>query len=205
MTSTRRRGAELEAAIHAAVLTQLDEVGYAGLTFEGVAAAAGTSKPVLYRRWPTRAAMVVSAFVGRVRSRVLDVPDTRSLSGDLEALLGSVGAALHDADRRTVLSLIAEITDDAGDELRDILFRFGADSAAPVVERAVARAELGPEPLPRWVLALPFDLARHDVLVVGTLSNDRIAEIVAGIVVPLWRMYSRGEGVIADGPAGTRS
>ena len=33
----------------------LFEKGYAGLTIDGVAAAAGVSRPTIYRRWPSKA------------------------------------------------------------------------------------------------------------------------------------------------------
>ncbi|QUH04006.1 TetR/AcrR family transcriptional regulator [Saccharopolyspora erythraea] len=59
---TRRRGEALETAIHAAVLAELDEVGYARLTVEGIAARARTGKAALYRRWSSKQDMVVAAL-----------------------------------------------------------------------------------------------------------------------------------------------
>ncbi|MGV0599856.1 helix-turn-helix domain-containing protein, partial [Mycolicibacterium pulveris] len=54
----RRRGEELDGAIRTAVLRLLAEHGPAGVTMEAVAAAARTSKPVLYRRWPDAATLL---------------------------------------------------------------------------------------------------------------------------------------------------
>ena len=51
-----------EAAIFEVVLKQLAEVGYVDLSIDRVAAGAGTSKPVIYRRWPTRARLVSAAL-----------------------------------------------------------------------------------------------------------------------------------------------
>ena len=48
--ATRRSGEELREAILDAVLCELFDRGYAGLTFDGVAHRAHTSKPVIYRR-----------------------------------------------------------------------------------------------------------------------------------------------------------
>jgi len=53
----RRRGAALEAAILDAAWAELVAAGYAGLTMEAVAARAQTSRPVISRRWPDRAAI----------------------------------------------------------------------------------------------------------------------------------------------------
>src|ERR671937_754114 len=66
---TRRRGAALEAAILDATWTELAAVGYERLSMEGVAARAGTSKAVLYRRWPNRADLL--ALLRRARDQAL--------------------------------------------------------------------------------------------------------------------------------------
>jgi len=58
----RRRGALLERALLQAAWDELASVGYARLSMDGVAARAHTSKTVLYRRWPNRAALVVAAM-----------------------------------------------------------------------------------------------------------------------------------------------
>ena len=50
----RRRGAELEQALLEATWAELTEVGYGALTFNAVAQRAGTSRTVVYRRWPTK-------------------------------------------------------------------------------------------------------------------------------------------------------
>ena len=86
MTATRRRGAELDDAIYRAVFDELVDHGYVGLTFEGVARRAQTSKPVLYRRWPNRLDMVVAALTS-ASDDVIQASDTGSLAGDVEATL----------------------------------------------------------------------------------------------------------------------
>src|SRR5215469_2809588 len=85
----RRRGKVLEAAIFEIVLRELAETGYVDFTIERVAARAGTSKPVIYRRWPTRARLVYAAL--RASQPVLssEAPDTGTVRGDLMAILRS--------------------------------------------------------------------------------------------------------------------
>jgi len=58
----RRRGQALEHAVYAATLAELTELGYGGLSMEGIAARAGTGKAALYRRWPTKRAVVLAAL-----------------------------------------------------------------------------------------------------------------------------------------------
>src|SRR5580704_17603611 len=60
--TTRRRGEALETALLDAAWEELQAVGYAGLTTEAVADRAGTSRAVIYRRWPKRAELVIAAL-----------------------------------------------------------------------------------------------------------------------------------------------
>lgn len=83
---TRRRDDVLLAAIREAVRAETEENGYAGVSFEGVARRAKTSKPVLYRRFPSRAHMVADAFISHITGS-LRAPSTGTLRGDLEAIL----------------------------------------------------------------------------------------------------------------------
>ena len=58
----RPRDPGIERAILAATFAQLIEVGYAALSIEAVAAAAGVGKTTIYRRWPAKRDLVVSAL-----------------------------------------------------------------------------------------------------------------------------------------------
>jgi AcrR family transcriptional regulator len=57
----RPRDTGLDAAILAAAVGQLAERGYAGMSIEGVAAAAGTSPPSLRRRYSDKLALAVAS------------------------------------------------------------------------------------------------------------------------------------------------
>ena len=93
----RRRGEELDAAIRAAVLELLVEQGPGGVTMEAVAAAARTSKPVLYRRWADRATLLRDTLL---RTAIAAIPheDTGSYRGDMLAVLRG-WAALFSGER----------------------------------------------------------------------------------------------------------
>jgi len=60
---SRRRGEVLERALYQATLAELTEVGYGGLTMEGIAARAHTGKAALYRRWASKCELVHAALV----------------------------------------------------------------------------------------------------------------------------------------------
>ena len=82
----RRRGQLLFEAIFEATVAELAETGYAGLAMERIAARARTSKASLYRRWPSRADLVVDA-IRHCSPELSHPPDTGNLREDLLSLL----------------------------------------------------------------------------------------------------------------------
>lgn len=86
---SRNRGRPLDrsrdTAILAAAMEILAEIGYDRLTMDLVAARARAGKAALYRRWPSKAELVVNALARH--SPCMPEPDTGTLRGDLEAIL----------------------------------------------------------------------------------------------------------------------
>lgn len=84
----RKRDHTRDAEILDATLEVLAEVGYTGMTMDMVAVRAKAGKATVYRRWPSKAELVLDAVARMKRSQVdLDgLPDTGSLRGDLLAL-----------------------------------------------------------------------------------------------------------------------
>ncbi|MGV0039094.1 TetR/AcrR family transcriptional regulator [Mycobacterium colombiense] len=74
-----------EAEILAVTLALLQEHGYDQLTVDAVANAARASKATVYRRWPSKAELVLAAFIEGVR-QVAVPPNTGTLRGDLLSL-----------------------------------------------------------------------------------------------------------------------
>jgi AcrR family transcriptional regulator len=66
----------------AVTLRLLQEHGYDRLTVDAVAATARASKATVYRRWPSKAELVLAAFIEGIR-QVAVPPDTGTLRGDL--------------------------------------------------------------------------------------------------------------------------
>jgi AcrR family transcriptional regulator len=74
-----------EAELLEVTLRLLQQEGYDGLTLDAVAATARASKATVYRRWPTKAELVLAAFIEGVR-QVAVAPETGTLRGDLMQL-----------------------------------------------------------------------------------------------------------------------
>lgn len=152
MASTRARRAPggpvlqeaVTDAIRSAMFEELAAVGYGGLTVEAVAKRAGAGKAALYRRWPSKQAMVLD-LVTQVATSKADAPDTGTLRGDVLAFLSINAQALsHPLMSRIVPDLLAEGS--RNPELAAILLeQVGAtrrQKAATILHRAIERGEL---------------------------------------------------------------
>lgn len=187
-TGTRRRGAELEQAILDATWAELNEVGYTALTIEAVAKRAGTSKPVIYRRWPSRAALVVSAW-GRRQPIRPSSPDLGSLRADLLWMFSRIASRMDGMMTQTMAGVMAEAFKHP--EVQALLReRFDSGPLTKniwrIVDNAVARGELKPVQLPRRVLQLPLDLIRSEAITCGTpVSEEMLASMVDDVFIPL--------------------
>lgn len=191
MATMRRRGVELQQAIYAAVLDELAARGYAGLTFDGVAARAGTSRPVLYRRWASKAEMVLAAVVvSEPPSQESELADAGSFAADLSNVIRFIAERFATVGRQTALGLLSELNADATERLVAAAFARGSQLLEPCLDRARARGEIGPGEIPAHVLALPLELTRHDLLLRGDLPAPRIRDIVDDLVIPALQAYS---------------
>ena len=186
----RRRGVELEDAILDAAWDQLVQNGYAEFTIDAVAARAGTSRTVVYRRWPTRQELVRAAIArAGLRDRPA-TPDTGTLRGDLIALL--------DIANRTRVGFAAALSVHLGGyfaetgtslaDLREVFLGGSATAMDVIVERAIARGEIDAARLTPRIAALPFDLFRHDAMMtLKPVPPETVAEIIDTIYLPLVR------------------
>jgi AcrR family transcriptional regulator len=87
----RRLDPARDAAILQAALQGLSELGYDRLSMDEIAARAHAGKGALYRRWPSKAALIVDAIIAwRERLAPITVPDTGTLLGDFDALISAV-------------------------------------------------------------------------------------------------------------------
>lgn len=88
VTQTADRAAEpspwspRETELLAVTLQLLQEHGYDRLTVDAVAATARASKATVYRRWPSKAELVLAALIESIR-QVAVPPETGTLRGDL--------------------------------------------------------------------------------------------------------------------------
>jgi AcrR family transcriptional regulator len=186
----RRRGEELEAALLDAAWDELVEVGFGKLTMESVAARAKTGVAVLYRRWPRKDDLVIAAIARYRQTHPVDVPDTGSLREDLLALLSVLGEG-GIGFTAVIGAAFAGLLADAGLTPAQARARLVGDRplwSLEIYRRAHERGEIDLGSIPEAVLAMPFDLIRHDlIMTLKPVPRERLVAIVDDLFLPLVR------------------
>ena len=138
----RPRDPQIDAAVLDATISVLRASGYGGLTLEEVARTAGTTKPAIYRRWPSRQRLVLAAL-GR-RLGATRAPDTGCTLCDLDECLKVFVAAFRRMPAGVLASLFADCAGDA--DLRaafmSALFEPPRAAVRETLERAHDRGDL---------------------------------------------------------------
>ena len=182
----RRRGAELDVAIRSAVLVVLAERGSTGVTMEAVAAAAGTSKAVLYRRWPDGSTMLRDTLL-RTATAAIPSTDTGSYRGDMLAVLQGWVTLFTGPEGPALKAVIAAATQDPAlaEAFRTDVIGWRKDEMAALLKRGIARGEVRAD--------VPIDIARelgqsvlwHRLLITGDPISDELAiRLVDEVLVP---------------------
>jgi AcrR family transcriptional regulator len=139
----RPRDPRIDDAVLRATVELLAETGYPGLLVSAIAERAGTSKPAIYRRWPSKAHLVHEAVfpIGAATT----IPDTGSLPEDLREMVRRTMAFLTTPAARSALpGLVGEMASDP--TLHSALLERFADifagGLAEWLERATGRGEV---------------------------------------------------------------
>lgn len=132
------RVARSRAAVLAATVDLLGEVGHRGTTIEAVAERSGVAKTTVYRHWPTRAALLVDAFASLVEGH--EPPDTGDLRADLTAVGSGLAAKLADPGWSRVMATLLDAAESDPElaELSAALTDQRRRAARTVLERAQA-------------------------------------------------------------------
>lgn len=174
-----------EAELLAVTLQLLQEHGYDRLTVEAVATTARASKATIYRRWPTKAELVLAAFIEGTRETAVP-PDTGSLRGDL-LQLGEMIRAHVGAHAGTIRAVMVETARSA--ELAAMLQRQFLDERKAVMEevlaQAVARGEIDAASVTEdlWDVLAGY-LIYRTVLAGRSPSHRTVGDLVDDVIIP---------------------
>lgn len=183
----RKRSEESRLAILSAAFQLVGEVGYAGLTVEGIAARSGAGKQTIYRWWPSKADVLLDALATKADLHI-PIPDEGSYAGDLRAFLAAsfrVGRDRRVVDVLRALMAHAQIDDEFGERFRESFLQRRRDALGVIVEHAKERGDLPPVPLPGTVADIVFGVIWYRVLATRQPADDRlIDELVTTLAGP---------------------
>jgi AcrR family transcriptional regulator len=187
----RPRDPQIDAAVLGATIAALGESGYARLSLDDVARRAGTTKPAIYRRWPSRQRLVLDALATRLGPA--RAPDTGCTLCDLDECLKVFVAAFRRMPPDVIGPLFADCAGDR--ELRDLfmatLFDPPRAAVRETLDRAHARGDLRDDVDRDLVLDLTGSLIHYRTLFGHAATTD--AEIERAVEALL-------QGIAADYP-----
>lgn len=183
-----RRGldAARDAEIRAAALELLAERGYDRLTVEAIAERARAGKATIYRRWPSKAALVVDAL-NQLRPPPEEPPDTGSLAGDVGALV-EASLPLGPPPFQVVCGMAPALHQDPelAAAFRDAFVEPRRALLRQVLERAVTRGEVPPRRDLDLVTSVLPAMMLHRVVFAGEAPDQKYARaVVDRVLLPL--------------------
>ncbi|GAB6092710.1 TetR/AcrR family transcriptional regulator [Furfurilactobacillus curtus] len=192
MADKRRRGAELERAIFSATIKILDEEGLQGLTFQKVAERAGTSKPVLYRRWNSPLELVVAAIrepVVKVRGSFRDYETTgNSLAEDLFQLLQHFAEMISQYRQPFVATTLTALSQ-SNNIQRTLGVAEDSDlvSLDRVLQRARTRGEAVRADISRKAKLIAFEQIRYEGLFIQkSIEDEDLRTLINDVLLRLF-------------------
>ena len=181
----RPRSKEADSAILRAATALLAERGLGGMSIEEVAARAGVGKATIYRRWPSRGALALDAFLAEFLGQQ-PTPDTGTLRGDLLAALRAWVRSVTQTSAGPMLAgLIAEAQQDAGlaAAWRDRVVEPIRAQHAVMIDRAIARGEIPARTDKDVVLDMLYGPAYHRLLHGHRPLTEKFARQVVDLLV----------------------
>jgi AcrR family transcriptional regulator len=181
---------ERESEIFTAVVALLVEAGYDKLTFDAVATTVRASKATLYRRWPTKADLVLDAVAAQLTpGPAAEDDDTGSLRTDLLAQACAPGGLCDDSP--AVLGALVPAMHRDADLFAAFRQRFvqpKLDRALAAFERARERGEVGADADLHLLATTLSAICVHDMFVFDIHATpERVAHVIDSVVLPAAR------------------
>jgi AcrR family transcriptional regulator len=186
----RKRDAARDGIILEAALTVLAAQGYEGMTIDMVAAEAGMARATVYRRWATKADLVLDA-VSRMSQGDVDLgqlPDTGSLRGDMTAMI----LPLDDQEQQVRIQAMVGLLSLANADQRLAEAATGAgigpwiEASRILIQRAVDRGEYPPADVGTLAEIIPMMCVSRAVQRLPITREFSLA-LIDGVIIPALR------------------
>jgi AcrR family transcriptional regulator len=179
----RPRDPRIDGAVLRATVELLGQTGYAALSVDAIARRAATSKPAIYRRWPSKAHLVHEAVfpIGEAT----ELPDTGSLASDVREMVRRSASVLTTPPARAALpGLVGEMAADL--TLHSALLeRFGDILSSGLTDRldaAVARGEARADATAAELVEAVAGITLFALLTHGTTLDETWIERTATLI-----------------------
>jgi len=176
-----------ESQILDAALVLLAQVGYDRLTMDAVAAEAKASKATLYRRWATKATLVVDALLRTTEALQTPDVDTGSLREDLVQMACCHGGLTDERSAQVMAGIVTALHHDPdfAEEFRSRVLGPKIGVARQMFERARARGEITADlDLDLLSPALAGIILHRSFVLVLPADEKTVASVIDEIIVP---------------------
>ncbi|GAA2223423.1 TetR/AcrR family transcriptional regulator [Herbiconiux moechotypicola] len=185
----RRRDHSRDPEILAAALDVLAEEGYEGMTIDMVASRARAGKATLYRRWPSKAELVIDAVACMKRDHLTQspLPDTGTLRGDLIAMIKP--HAVEDAERKAqIMAGLASVLS-RSPELSGVIEQAIVEPRAEVnrtlLRRSIARGEARADCDVETIALISPSMAAYRTLILRKpIDREFLVSLIDGVILP---------------------
>jgi AcrR family transcriptional regulator len=173
-----------------ATVAVVAELGYDRLTMDAVATAAKASKATLYRRWQTKADLVVDAISRAKGCPMPEDVDTGSLRGDLIAMSCGDGGFKDELPMSVIAGLITALHRDPDMQkaFKERFLRPRLALVSKVYERAVQRGEIAPDVDTELLsVTLPAVIVHHAYILGVEPTDELILRVIDNVILPAAR------------------
>ena len=185
----RRRDHTRDPEILAAAIDVLAETGFDGMTIDMVAARAKAGKATLYRRWPSKAELVLDAVVCMKAADIspASLPDTGSLRGDLIALIKPRSIEEGEKKLQVMAGLVSMLSQspELADAANAAIVEPRAALNRLLLQRAVDRGEISPDcDIDTLAVLMPAMAAFRILVQRKPMDREFLMSLIDGIIVP---------------------
>ncbi|PPF80576.1 TetR family transcriptional regulator [Subtercola sp. Z020] len=198
----RKRDHTRDPEILDAALEVLAETGYDGMTIDMVAARAKAGKATLYRRWPSKAELVIDAVACMKKNMHGGdpLPDTGTLRGDMIAMIKP--HSIEDSEKKLqimagLMSMISRAPELA-DAANAAIVEPRAAINRQLMRRAIDRGEISADcDVDTIAMISPSMVAYRTLMLRKPVDREYLVSLVDGVILP-----AVGLGARASAPTG---